>query len=388
MDKKLYEKTRYQNIYRHKKNKNYVIMISNPKTSISLIDGNRIFDIEVAVKLRDKYKDKSKVVKKSQVSHSELFDTIWSKYIENCKTVENQAYNTIQQKQIIYNSKIKETFGNKKISKIIKKDVVDYIESLNTTDKYKNKILKIIKAFFNWCVKEEYIFYSPATGIKTKKEEKTIMKYWLPEHIKQFFDVLENDINSSNNDYVYSAYLIKILSLLTFSLGDRIGETRVICYSNISKIYSKIEIKHSINYNTKDENFFSKTKTKSSQRELDVSPRIIEAIEKFKEYNEKRLGIKINPDLPILFNYLTNKPYSDTYLRKKFNYYIEKANVPKIRMYDLRHTYVTTMMSEGWELYHISQRLGHTNYSTTVNKYGHISDNTRKEMAKTTDKYF
>ena len=205
---------------------------------------------------------------------------------------------------------------------------------------------------------------------------------------KTGFDVLEKDINSSDSRISYNAYLIKMLTLLTFNLGDRIGETRVICYSNISKEYNTIEIKHSINYNTKDEKFFSATKTNSSQRKLDASPKLIEEIEKFKEYNEKRLCININPDLPILFNYLTNKPYSDTILRKKFNYYIEKANVPKIRMYDLRHTYVTTMMSEGWELYHISQRLGHTNYSTTVNKYGHISDNTRKEMAKTTDKYF
>lgn len=388
MDKKLYEKTRYQNIYRHKKNKNYVIMISNPKTSISLIDGNRIFEIEVAVKIRNKYKEKSKIVKKSQVAHTELFDAIWNKYIENCKTVENQAYNTIHKKEIVYNGRIKNALGDKKLNKLTKFDIANYIDKLDTTDKYKNKILNIIKAFFNWCVKEEYLLYSPAAGIKRKKEEKVVMKYWLPEHIKQFFDVLEKDINSSDSRISYNAYLIKMLTLLTFNLGDRIGETRVICYSNISKEYNTIEIKHSINYNTKDEKFFSATKTNSSQRKLDASPKLIEEIEKFKEYNEKRLCININPDLPILFNYLTNKPYSDTILRKKFNYYIEKANVPKIRMYDLRHTYVTTMMSEGWELYHISQRLGHTNYSTTVNKYGHISDNTRKEMAKTTDKYF
>ena len=56
-------------------------------------------------------------------------------------------------------------------------------------------------------------------------------------------------------------------------------------------------------------------------------------------------------------------------------------------MYDLRHTYVATMMAEGKELYHISRRLGHTNYSTTVNEYGHLSKKARKEIAKITDKY-
>ena len=56
-------------------------------------------------------------------------------------------------------------------------------------------------------------------------------------------------------------------------------------------------------------------------------------------------------------------------------------------MYDLRHTYVATMMGEGKELYHISSRLGHSNYSTTVNKYGHLSVKKRKEIAELTDKY-
>ena len=51
-------------------------------------------------------------------------------------------------------------------------------------------------------------------------------------------------------------------------------------------------------------------------------------------------------------------------MRKQFTYYCYKANVTKIRMYDLRHTYVATMMAEGKELYHISSRIGHNNYST------------------------
>ena len=54
MNTKVYEKTRYQNIYRHKKNKNYLVMISKPvKSSISTIDGNKILKLEEALKVRD-----------------------------------------------------------------------------------------------------------------------------------------------------------------------------------------------------------------------------------------------------------------------------------------------------------------------------------------------
>lgn len=86
--------------------------------------------------------------------------------------------------------------------------------------------------------------------------------------------------------------------------------------------------------------FFSTTKTKSSQRKLDVSPKLIKEI-------EQKLKVTINPELPILFNYLANKPYSDTCLRKKFNYYIEKSNVKQIRIHDFRHSYASLLINNG-----------------------------------------
>lgn len=93
--------------------------------------------------------------------------------------------------------------------------------------------------------------------------------------------------------------------------------------------------------------FFSTTKTKSSQRKLDVSPKLIKEIENYKKYIEQKLKVTINPELPILFNYLTNKPYSDTCLRKKFNYYIEKANVKQIRIHDFRHSCASLLINDG-----------------------------------------
>lgn len=89
----------------------------------------------------------------------------------------------------------------------------------------------------------------------------------------------------------------------------------------------------------------------------------------------------------LFFNYATNKPYSDVTLRKQFHKYCRLCEVTEIRMYDLRHTYVATMMTEEKELYQISSRIGHSNYSTTVNKYGHLSTEIKKEIASATDKY-
>ena len=148
-----------------------------------------------------------------------------------------------------------------------------------------------------------------------------------------------------------------------------------------------VRIKHSINYDTKSRDFLSNTKNYHSQREVDVSDKLIDEVKKYKQFLIEYTQSNIQDSDLIFFNYDTKKPITDVTLRKAFHYYCNKANVSKIRMYDLRHTYVATMMGEGKELYHISSRIGHSSYSTTVNKYGHLSNKKRKEIAEITDKY-
>lgn len=386
MNLKVYEKTRYQNIYRHKKNKNYLIMISKPvKSSISSINGEKILKIEDALKIRDN--PKIKLQKGAEVKYKDGFDELWDKYIYSCKYELKQSFNTYNKKEKIYNKHLKNKF--KQLSKITKDDIIRFLNNTDTTEKQKNEILKALKAFFSWCLEENYIIVSPTSKIKNYKVEKSIMKYWLPEDVQKFFMFINSYIESDNFNSKEKeiAYRIKILVLLGFSLGDRIGETRALTFNSINEQKSEISITHSINYDTKSDDFLSSTKTYSSQRCINVSDKLIVEIKAYKYYLINELDYNISNDTLIFLNHQTNRPFSDATLRKDFYNICELADVPKIRMYDLRHTFVATMMSEEKELYLISEKLGHTSFSTTVNKYGHLSNKVRKEIAKVTDKY-
>lgn len=384
MDMKRYKKTRYQNIYKSIKNQNYIIVVPGTRTTISKDEKqNKIFDIELALKLRDS--KKLRITKKQEAIKSKNFEEVWKEYIKCCnKTL---SYNTLKRKRIFYNSHFY-LFNSYKLSKITKNDINKLLISSDSTTKTKNKILSELKAFFNWCVREEYLIFNPASTIVKKKEDKREMKYWLPEHLKLMLNTLEDDVVNGDEKKKRIAYAIKMVILLGFSLGDRLGETRALRFCDISKEYKTITINHSINYDTSDTNFLKVTKNEESKRVIDVSDKLMGEIDKYKKFLTDTFGLNISDATIILTNPETNKPYSDTTLRKHFNYYIEKSGVPKIRMYDLRHTFVTTMMSEGWEMYAISKRIGHSNIQTTINTYGHISENVRKEMAKTTDKYY
>lgn len=376
MDLKRYEKTRYQNIYRNKKNKNYMIMISNPKTTIGIVNGKKIFDIEEAKKIRDN--PKIRLQKESEIKTKNGFDEIWEKYIYECKYVKKLSYNTYHKKEKMYNQFFKNKF-DKSLPKITKEILATFINDSNTTDKQKNEIIKQLRAFFNWCVDNEYLIINPIIKIKQYKVPKGQMKYWVPDDLNKFFRFMETQDS-------YSAHRTLILVQICFSLGDRIGETRALTFGSFDTINNYVYIGHSINYDVKSNDYLSTTKTYHSQRQVDISPKLSEEIIKYKQYLIN-LGYNIDDNSIIFSNHETNKPISDVKLRNDFYKYCKLANVPKIRLYDLRHTYVATMMSEGKELYLFSPRIGHANYSTTVNKYGHLSNQVRKEVALATDKY-
>lgn len=385
MNLKVYEKTRYQNIYRHKKNKNYLVMINKPvKSSISSIDGNKIWKIEDAIRIREN--PKIRMQKELELKHNDLFDDLLDKYLNYCKYELKSSFNTIKKKRILYNLYFKNHF--KRISKVTKNDMISLLDKANCSDKQKNELIKIIKPFFNWCLEEEIIFKSPMIGIKLYKVNKPEMKYWLPEHITKILDVIEFDIKNANTQHKYFAWIIKMLVLIGFSLGDRIGETRALRFSKVSKEYNTIDISNSINYNTKEETYLSHTKTKESEEVLFVTSKLVNEIFKFKGFLENELDYRVNDNTPILININTDRPFSDTRLRELFNCYIVKADVPKIRMYDLRHTLATTLMSEGYDMYDIKDRLRHSSIRTTIDSYGHITQARKKEVASITDKYF
>ena len=386
MDKKIYEKTRYQNIYRHKKNKNYVIMMSKPvKTSISRIDGKKITDIDSALKIRDNYAIR---IQKGQESvHKESFDVLWEKYMYYCKYIKKLSYNTLIRKEKCYNRYLKNAI-KKSTTKIDKNYISNFIDECKCSNKQKNEMIKILKAFFNWCVEEDYIIKNPINKIEKYKVEKAEMKYWLPNESQAFLTIIDNDIKSNDVYLKKRAMIVKTLTIIGLAIGDRTGETRALKFGDFDFDNCTVNVHHSINYDRSNECFVKETKTKKSKRIVNIDQKLLEQIKTYKLYLENECNYEITNDTLLFLNHETKRPYSDVTLRKKFYYYCEKANVTKIRMYDLRHTFVATMMAENVDISVVSQFIGHENVGTTVNEYGHITSDVKKKIADIASKYY
>lgn len=392
MNLKIYEKTKYPGIWRNKNKGNYIVDISSGRkefntgrnrSTISTLNGQKggpkILKISEALNIQRNPKILDMV--KFSSNNSSLVEDIVEKYINWCKYNEKRAYNTIAKKISRYKNHLIPYIGKMQITKVSEKDIIlihEKLEKSELQNETKRNIHKEISAFFNWCVSQNIIRISPIRNIKNFPKQKKEMKYWTPEEFIKFRNYLES-IDS------YWSKTIHLLTTIGIALGDRIGETRVLKYSSIKN--NQIEISHSINYDTSSHDKESSTKNYQSQRLIDISNNVIEETFKYKDLISNYFPTKVTEEDYIFMNPISKLPYSDTVLRKHFYKFCDEAKVKRIRLYDLRHTSVALLMSEGWELYHISERLGHKNYSTTVEKYGHLSNNTKQKIANSISKF-
>jgi len=60
---------------------------------------------------------------------------------------------------------------------------------------------------------------------------------------------------------------------------------------------------------------------------------------------------------------------------------LTRANLPRIRFHDLRHTHATALLSHGLPIKAVSQRLGHSDVGITLRVYAHVLPNDDAKLA-------
>jgi len=73
-------------------------------------------------------------------------------------------------------------------------------------------------------------------------------------------------------------------------------------------------------------------------------------------------------------------------LRRSSAIQLIKAELPVFRLYDLRHTHATLLLSNGENPKVASERLGHSTIVLTLDTYSHVLPDMQEEAAKRIEK--
>jgi integrase len=83
----------------------------------------------------------------------------------------------------------------------------------------------------------------------------------------------------------------------------------------------------------------------------------------------------------LVFRTLSGKPINADYLAKYFRSILDLAGLPRIRLYDLRHSAATIALAAGVSPKVVSEQLGHASTAFTLDTYAHVLPHMQDEAA-------
>jgi len=225
------------------------------------------------------------------------------------------------------------------------------------------KILVSLGQIFAIAVKRGYCVKNPLSEADRPRSQgseadgKDNIKVLTPEQINSFLDKVP--------DQKYHT----LFTLAIFS-GARQGELLGLKWSDIDWQNNQIHIQRSFNNGS----FFT-TKTKGSNRKVDIGPTTMRALKEWK--------LACPPgELDLVFPTKTGKPMShNNMVNRYFRPALRAAELDKIRFHDLRHTYASLLIEQDENIKYIQTQLGHSNPTVTLNVYAHLMKSTNQEAA-------
>lgn len=264
---------------------------------------------------------------------------------------------------------------------------------------YCNKILKIsnntiikehklIKSALECARKEELISKNPADYIEAFRKE-DIEKVYLKENNME--DILK----------AIGENKISIPSFLAAKYGLRRGEAVGLRWSDIDFDNNTVTIRNSVIdiENTDKDAMTKKKQVNRLKLKTKASFRILPLLLEVKEYllnlrrqqkeNRDRFKTSYNTEYldNICVDQLGNLVKLD-YVTKKFKKIVTKLNYEKVTFHTLRHSVATLLHKRGFSVKIIQYWLGHSNISTTLDTYTHLSLEDLSDVANTFDNLY
>lgn len=264
--------------------------------------------------------------------------------------------------------------GQMKVKDINHATIQKYISELideGCSPRYIEYLFTIINGAVEHAVKTERLVKNPLQYVEVPRPRRRTHTTWEVEEINRFLHFAKFD----NPIYFVS---LKI----AIHTGMRRGEVLGLRWSDVNLKEQKISVTQSLIYD--DEGFrFSDLKTKSSKRLISIDDDLTAELKQYKaQQNQFKLALGSEyHDLDLVCCREDGKPIYPRTLAQHFENVIKKAGVPKIRLHDLRHTHATILLKLGENPKVVSERLGHSTVTMTLDTYSHVTPDMQKVTA-------
>jgi len=182
-------------------------------------------------------------------------------------------------------------------------------------------------------------------------------------------------------EYAKDSYLYNLFAIL-LRTGLRNGEIRALKYSDIDRKNNVMHIRHTMKTITGVGMVEDTPKTKTSIRDIPLTPDIIKYIEAQRHF----WGFKVTNINGYLFCDEKGNPLKEDTIKYEIRQVIKKIRrdgkeFPDITPHVFRHTFATRAIEEGMPPQVLKTIMGHSSLAITMDLYSHVMEDTKqKEM--------
>lgn len=234
---------------------------------------------------------------------------------------------------------------------------------------YVRTMALIINSALNYAVLEELC--SPIKAEIIKPVVKSCRAVTLnKEEYKRLSQYCRENLNVTN-----------IGILIALDTGLRIGEICALRWKDIDIDTRLLHVNHTVSRINDDRNqcrwVLETPKTVSSLREIPLSKVLIHSLQQIYEQSDSDYIVSDHEAFinPRTFEYRYHKE-------------MRKSQVTNVNFHTLRHTFATRCVEGGMDIKTLSEILGHSNVSITLNTYVHSSLELKKSQMEKVEKFF
>jgi integrase len=237
-------------------------------------------------------------------------------------------------------------------------------------------VLFVLGKLFKDGVKDSRLRYSPMASVELpKKSSEKKGRALKPAEIQK---LLANCEESDDRD----THLIVMTAILT---GMRRGEVFGLRWEDVDFANDVIHVRQALYWKfgkhirpkEGDVFVFTTPKSKTSAREIDLSPSLKKAL---------RQKYLTSPKKGLVFSGEEGRPRDpNNFLKREFRDAVAAAELGSVRFHDLRHTYGSMKIEQGENIYYVQRQMGHSSIQVTIDVYGHLLESRKPEAAAKTD---
>ena len=237
------------------------------------------------------------------------------------------------------------------------------------------KIRNLISTALKQALREGYIEKNPDEFIVLPKKQRYEPSILTPVEIRKI-------VEEAKDDPLYS---IVVTALFT---GMRKGELMALQWRNVDFENRRIFVEHNLGVLLHQEGQDGKyhnayelgePKSKKSKRYVPMADTVVEAlrIQRARQDENRRRYAEIYKESGFVFTEEDGEIINQKGFMNRYHTFLKKYGITDCRFHDLRHSFASLMLQRGVDIKTLSDILGHSQISTSLDIYTHVYDETK-----------